>query len=168
MVNMVNHQRNANQNRNMSCHLSESVQFICSTMSDSATMNCSRPGSLSTINTWSLLKLMSIKSVMSSNHLILCHPLLLPSSIFPSNRVFPNESVLWIRWLKFQLQYQSFQGFSGLISFWMDCLDLFAIQGLLRAFSKITVQSISCSVLSFLYTPTLISIHDYRKNHSFD
>ena len=35
MVNMVNHQRNANQNRNMSCHLSESVQFICSTMSDS-------------------------------------------------------------------------------------------------------------------------------------
>ena len=29
-------------------------------------------------------------------------------------------------------------------------------------------KSINSSVLSFLYTPTLTSIHDYWKNHSFD
>ena len=29
-------------------------------------------------------------------------------------------------------------------------------------------KSISSSVLSFLYSPTLISIHDYWKNHNFD
>ena len=29
-------------------------------------------------------------------------------------------------------------------------------------------KSISCSVLRFLYSPTLTSIHDYWKNHSFD
>ena len=44
---------------------------------------------------------MSIESVVPSNHLILCYPLLLPS-IFPSIRVFPNESVLRIRWPKYQ------------------------------------------------------------------
>ena len=29
-------------------------------------------------------------------------------------------------------------------------------------------KSINSSVLSFLYSPTLTSIHDYWKNHSFD
>ena len=56
-------------------------------------MDCSKPGSLSITNSWSLLKLMSIESVMPSNHLILCRPPLLPS-IFPSIRVFSNESAL--------------------------------------------------------------------------
>ena len=37
----------------------------------------------------------------------------------------------------------------------------------LRVFSKTTVESISSSVLSFLYVPTLTSILDYWKNHSF-
>ena len=41
-------------------------------------------------------------------------------------------------------------------------------KGLSRIFSNTTVQSINSSVLSFLYSPTLISIHDYWKNHSFD
>ena len=69
---------------------------------------------------------------MPSSHLILCCSLLLPPSIFPSIRVFSNESVLHIRWPK----YQSFSfsispsnEFSGLISFRMDCLDLLAVQG---------------------------------------
>ena len=37
-----------------------------------------------------------------------------------------------------------------------------------RAFSIITVQKYQFFVLSFLYSPTLTSIHDYWKNHSFD
>ena len=58
--------------------------------------------SLSITNSWSLLKLMSIESVMPSNHLILCHPLLLPPSVFPSIKVFSNESILCIRWPRYQ------------------------------------------------------------------
>ena len=41
-------------------------------------------------------------------------------------------------------------------------------KGLSRVFSNTTVQSINSLVLSFLYRPTLTSIHDYWKNHSLD
>ena len=37
-----------------------------------------------------------------------------------------------------------------------------------KVFSNTTVKSISSSTLSFLYSPTLTSIHDYWKNHSLD
>ena len=78
------------------------------------------------------LKLMSIKSVMPSNHLILCHPLLLLPSIFPSIRVFSNESVLHIRWPKYW-SFSHSNEYSGLISFRIDWLDLFAVQGTLKS-----------------------------------
>ena len=39
-------------------------------------------------------------------------------------------------------------------------------KGLSRVFSNTTVQKYHSSVLSFLYSPTLISIHDHWKNHS--
>ena len=41
-------------------------------------------------------------------------------------------------------------------------------KGFLRVFSKNTVQKYQFLVLSFLYGPTLTSIHDYWKNHSLD
>ena len=41
-------------------------------------------------------------------------------------------------------------------------------KGLSRVFSNTTVQSINSSALSFLYSPTLTSIHYHWKNHSFD
>ena len=41
-------------------------------------------------------------------------------------------------------------------------------KGLSRVFSSTTVQIINSSALSFLYSPTLTSIHDYWKNHSLD
>ena len=87
---------------------------------------------LSLTNSWSLLKLMSIESVILSNHLILCRPLLLPPSIFPSIRIFSNESVLRIKWPKywsFSFRISPSNECSGLISFRMDWLDLFAVQG---------------------------------------
>ena len=37
-----------------------------------------------------------------------------------------------------------------------------------RVFSNTVVQSINSSVLSFPYSPTLTSVHDYWKNHSLD
>ena len=127
--------------------------------------------SLSITNSWSSFKLMSIESVMPPNHLILCHPLLLPSSIFPSIRVFSNESVLPIRWPKywsFSFSISPSNEYSGLISFRMDCLDLLAVQGTLKSSPKPQLKSINSLALSFLYSPTLTSVHDYGENHSFD
>ena len=83
-----------------------SFQFIaqsCLTLWDPT--DCSTLGFPVHHHAWSLLKLMSIQTVMPSNHLILCSPLLLPPSIFPSIRVFSNESVLYIRWPKYDLHY---------------------------------------------------------------
>ena len=84
----------------------------------------------------SLLRLMTIESVMPSNHLILCHPLLLLLSIFLSIRVFSDESVLPIRWPKywsFSFSISPSSEHPGLISFRMDWLDLFAVQGALKS-----------------------------------
>ena len=92
--------------------------------------------SLSITNSQSLLKLMSIELVMPSSHLILCCPLLLPPSIFPSIRVFSNESVLRIRWPKnwsFSVSISPSNEYSGLISFRIDWLDLFAVQRTLKS-----------------------------------
>ena len=125
--------------------------------------------SLSVTNSRSLLKLMSIESVMPSNHLILCHPLLLLPSIFPSIRVFSNKLVLRIKWPKYGgFSFSPSNEYSGLISFeWTGWISLLS-KGLSRVFSSTTVKSINSSVLSFLYSPTLTSIHDHWKNHSFD
>ena len=129
-----------------------------------------RQASLSITNSQSLLKLMSIESVMPSSHLTLCHPLLLLPSIFPSIRVFSNESALHISWPKywsFSFSISPSNEHSGLISFRMNWLDLLAIQGTLK--SLLQHHSLQASsALSFLYSPTLTSIHDYWKNHSFD
>ena len=119
--------------------------------------------SLSITNSQSLLKLTSTESVIPSNHLILWRPLLLLSSIFLSIRVFFNVSILRIRWpnywsLSFSISPSN--EYSGLISFRIDWFDLLAVQGILK--------SLLLSALSFLYGPTLTSIHDYWKNHSFD
>ena len=134
-------------------------------------MDYSTPGLLKTTNSQSLLKLMSIESVMPSNHLILCHPLLLLPSIFPSIRVFFNESILCIRWPKywsFSFSISLSNEYSGPISFRMDWLNLLAVQGALKSLLQPQFKSINSSALSFLYSPTLTSIHDYWKNHSFD
>ena len=57
----------------------------------------------------------------------------------------------------------------GLISFRMDWLNLLAVQGTLKSLLPTPqFKSINSSTLSFLYSPTLTSIHDYWKNHSFD
>ena len=41
-------------------------------------------------------------------------------------------------------------------------------KGLSRVFSNIPFKSITSLALNFLYSPTLTSIHDHWKNHSFD
>ena len=107
-----------------------------------------RQASLSIINSRTLLKLMSIESVMPSHHLILCIPLLLLPSIFPSIRVFSSESVLRIRWPKYQcfsFSISPSNEYSGLISFRMDWFDLLAVQRTLK--SLLQHHSLKASIL---------------------
>ena len=128
--------------------------------------------SLSITNSWTLLKLMSVEVVMQTNNVILCCPLLNLPSIFPSIRVFSNESALHIRWPKywsFTFIISTSSKYAGLISFRMVWLDLLAVHGTLKSFLQHhSSKSTNSSVLSFLYSPTLTSLHDYWRNHSFD
>ena len=69
-------------------------------------------------------------------YLILCRPLHLLPSIFPSIKVFSNESALRIRWPKywrFSFSISPSNQYSGLISFRMHWLDLFAVQRTLKS-----------------------------------
>ena len=115
--------------------------------------------SLSTTNSQSSLKLTSIESVMPSSHLILCHLLLLLPPIPVSIRVFSNESTLRMRWPKywsFSFSIIPSKEIPGMISFWMDWLDLLAVQGTLKSLLQHTqFKSISSSVLSFLHSSTV-------------
>ena len=142
-------------------------------MSDSVIpRTAAHQASLSITNSWSLLKLTSTELVMPSNYLILCCPLLLLPSIFPSIKVFSKDSVLRIRWPKywsFSFSINPSNEYSGLVSFRMDWLDLLAVQGTCKSLLPTPqFKSINSLVLSFLYSPTLTSIPDHWKNHSFD
>ena len=119
----------------------------------------------------SLLQLMSTELMMPSNHLILCRPPLLLPPIPPSIRVFSNESALLMRWSKywsFSFNISPSNEHPGLISFRMYWLDLLQSKRLSESSPTPQFKSINSSVLSFLYSPTLTTIHDYWKNHSFD
>ena len=134
-------------------------------------MDCSMPGFSVDHQILELAQTHVCELVMPSNHLILCHPLLLLSSIFPSIRVFSNESVLCIRWPKywsFSFSSSPSSEYSGLISFRMDWLDVLAVQGTQESSPTPLFKIINSSVLSFLYSPPLTSIHDHWKNNSFD
>ena len=134
-------------------------------------MDCSTPGLPVHHQLPEFPKLMSPEWVMPSNHLILCHPLLLLPSIFPSIRVFSIESALRIRWPKywsFSFNISPSNEHPELISFRMDWLDLPEVQGTLE--SLLQHHSSKASILwhSVAYSPTLTSIHDYWKDHSFE
>ena len=130
-----------------------------------------RQASLSIPLTRSLLKLMSTESVMPYNHLILCPSLLLLPSIFPSIRVFSNELILHIKWPKywsFSFSISPSNQYSGLISFRLDWLGLFAVQGTLKSLLQHHSSTVSIRRHSAFFIVQLTSIHDHWKNHSLD
>ena len=141
-----------------------SVQLLSSVRLFATPWTAACQASLSITNSRSLLKFMSIELVMPSNRLILCRPLLLLPSVFPSIRILSNELVLCIWWPKywsFSFSISSSNEYSGLICFRMDWLDLLAVQGDSQESSPTPqYKSINFLVLSFLYSPTLTSIHD--------
>ena len=143
-----------------------SVQSLCHVRLFATPWTAARQASLTITKSQSLLKLMPIED----GHFILCGPLLFQPSISSSIRVFSNESVLCNRWPKywsFSFSISPSNEYSALISFRMDWLDLFAVQGTLKSYPTPQIKSINSLVLNFLYGPTLISIYDYWKNHSF-
>ena len=105
---------------------------------------------------------MSVELVMPSNHLILCCPLLLLPAIFPSIRGFSSELTLCIRWSKywsFSLSISPSNGYSGLMTFRIDWLDLFAVQGTLK--SLLQHHSSKTSILQRLAFFTVQLSHPY-------
>ena len=84
---------------------------------------------------------------------------------FPMNQLFASGAKYW----SFSFIISPSNEYSGLISFRMGWLDLLSVQGTLK--SLLQHHSSKASILwrsAFLYSPTLISIHDYWKNHSLD
>ena len=105
---------------------------------------------------------------MLSNHLILCHPLLLLFSIFPSIRVFSYELALHIKRTKywsFSFSISPSDKYSGLISFGIDWLDLFTVQGTLK--SLLQHHNSKTSILHhsvfFIVQLSHMSVHNYGK-----
>ena len=104
-------------------------------------------------------------------HRILCHPLLLPPSIFPSTRVFSSESVLRIRWSKYWVSASASvlpMNIQDWLPLWWTGWISLQSKGLSRVFSNTTVQKHQFFGTQLSYSPTLTSIPDYWKNHSFD
>ena len=133
-------------------------------------MDCSNQASLSFTILQSLLTLMCIELVMSSSHLIFCSSLLLLPSIFPSSSFCFNELALHIKrpnYWGFSFSISCSNEYSRLISFRIDLFDLL-LETLKNLFPIPQYKNINSSALSFLYCPTLTSMHNSWKNHSFD
>ena len=91
----------------------------------------------------------SIELVMPSNHLILCLPLIL--NLSQHQDLFQWVSSLYqvAKVLELQLQYQSFNEYSGLISFRIDWFDLLEVQGTFK--SLLWHHSSKTSILSTFF-----------------
>ena len=150
-----------------------SVQFSCLVVSNSLQpMDCSTPGLPVHCQ---LLQFTQTHVHWVSDAIQPSHPLPSPSppalnlpllaSIFPSIRVFSNESALRIRWQKywnFSFNISHSNEHPGLVGSPCSPRDS-------QEFSPTPqFKSINSSVLSFLCSPTLTSIHDYWKNHCLD
>ena len=119
----------------------------------------------------SLLKFMSIEEVMLSNHLTLCHPFLFLPSIFPSIGAFYNEFLFASGGQKIGASASTSVlpvNIKGWFPLGLTVLSPCHPEDSQGSSPAPQFKSISSSVVSFLYSPTLTSIHDYWKNHTFD
>ena len=154
----------------INCQFFSSVTQSCPTLCNP--MNCSTPG-LPVHH--QLLEFTQTHVHRVGDAIQPSHPLLSPFP--PAFNLYRHQGLFkWVRSLhqvakvlEFQLQHQSFQ--------WTPRTDLLQ-DGLVGSpcsprdsqESSPTPQfkSINSSVLSFLYSPTLTSIHDHWENHSLD
>ena len=150
-----------------------SVQLLSHVRLLATLWTASCQASLSMTNSLSLLKLMSIELVMPSNEW--SHPLSFPSP--PTFSLSQHQSLFkWVsslhqmaKVLKFQFHCQSFQWIFR-TDFLQDWLVEFPCcpRDSQESSPAPQFRSINSLVLSFLYSSILISIYDYRKNHSFN
>ena len=87
---------------------------------------------------------------------------------FPASGSFPMSQLFASGWPKYwscSFSISPSKEYSGLISFRIDWFDLLSVQEAQESSPPPQFKSINSSALSFLYGPTLTSIHDYWKNH---
>ena len=160
--------------KSMTCESSVLVQFSwvtqsCLTLCDP--MDCHTPGlpvhyqllefTQTHVHSWWCSPIISSSVVPFSSHL----------QSFPASGSFPMS---WF----FASGSQSIGASASASVFPMNIQDWFPFRltgwislqstGLSRVFSNSAVEKHQSSVLSLLYCPTLTSIHDHWKNHSFD
>ena len=155
----------------LACQFS-SVQFSCSVMSILCDpMNHSTPG----LPVHHQLPEFTQTHVHQVGHAIQpSHPLSSPCPPAPN----PSHHQGLFQWVSSShqvakvLEFQSASVLPMNIQDWspLGWIGWISLQskGLSRVFSNVTIKSISSLVLSFLYSPTLTSIHDHWKNHSLD
>ena len=97
---------------------------------------------------------------MPSNHLISVVPFSSGPQSFPVSGSFPISQLL----ASGSHSIGASASPSELISFRIDWSDLLAVPGTLKSL----LQHHNSSALILLYGPTLTSIQDYWKNHSFE
>ena len=134
-------------------------------------MNCSMPGLHVHHNSQSSLRFTSTESVMPSSYLILCCPFFFCPQSLPVSKFFPMSQL-------FAWDGQSTGVLALAYSFKRTPRADLLQNGLVGSpcnprDSQETspmpqFKSINSLALSFLYSPTLTSIHDYWKNHSLD
>ena len=147
---------------NLNCrqHTFQSVQFLYHVRPLVTPWTAARQASLSITNSRSLLKLMSIKLVMPSNHSSSVIPFSSCLQSFPASGSFQMSQLFTSGGQNIGASASASVlplGLTGLISLHS--------KGLSRVFPSTQFKSIYSSSLSFLYSPTLTSIHDYWKNH---
>ena len=147
---------------NLNCrqHTFQSVQFLYHVRPLVTPWTAARQASLSITNSRSLLKLMSIKLVMPSNHSSSVIPFSSCLQSFPASGSFQMSQLFTSGGQNIGASASASVlplGLTGLISLHS--------KGLSRVFPSTQFKSIYSSSLSFLYSPTLTSVHDYWKNH---
>ena len=159
------------QNQDLTPNQFSSVTQLCSTLCDP--VDCSTPG---LPIRHQLPKLAQTHVHRVGDAIQPFHPLSSPSPPafkLSQHQGLCNQSVLHIRWpnyWSFSFSISPSNEYSGLISYTTDWLNLLAVQGTLK--SLLQHHSSKASTLQhsafFECDPTLTSIHDYWKNHSFD
>ena len=154
-------------------HFLRSVQFSCSVVSDSLRPHESQharppcPSPTPRVHSDSCPSSQWCHPAISSSIVpfSFCPQSLPASESFPMSQLFAwgGQSTGVSALASFLLKKS--QGWSP--SEWTGWISLQS-KGLSRVFSNTTVQSINSSVLSFLHSPTLTSIHDHWKNHGLD
>ena len=155
-------QHSNNQDHDIWSHQFSSVTQLCPTLCDP--MDYSTPGF--PVH-YQLPELTKIHVNWVSDAIKPSHPLPSPSS--PAFNLPHHQGLFqWVssshqvvKALEFNFSLSPSNEYSGLISFRIDWLYLLAVQGTQESSLTPQFKNINFSVLSFLYSLTLTSIHDY-------